>query len=86
MNMQFLLFFVVVCKCIVYQQIMTCCESHTTLFLYQVWCMSVLLVAFLSYTNMHIPIVLAVVHSKVIYKQSMGMLLCCTNFHACDFC
>ena len=64
MNMQFLLFFVVVCKCIVYQQIMTCCESHTTLFLYQVWCMSVLLVAFLSYTNMHIPIVLAVVHSK----------------------
>ena len=52
-----------------YDIIIICCESHKSLILYQVWCVSVF--PFLSYTNMHIPVVLAVVY----LKQTMGMLL-----------
>ena len=69
----FPLFFVAVCKCIVYQQV--CFEFHTTLSQFQVWCTSVfLLFLFLSHMNMSIL-------SFSCGTKNTGMLYCCTKFH-----
>ena len=80
MNM-FPLLIAVVCRCIVYQQTMTCCEFHTILFLNQVCRVSVL--PFLSYMYMNRFISIALVVG-IIYKQTIGCC-CCIKFYVCSF-